>query len=121
MALSIFLRKVVYLSNNENSEAIKILAQEMKKVAQTIVDEAKFDKTIKAKVTAKLGGKENNKYLVLINGQEMECTSYNTLSVGDICYVTVVQNDYSNLFISSPASKSNMASSWELETKKLTF
>lgn len=109
------------LSNNENSEAIKILAQEMKKVAQTIVDNAKFDKTLKAKVTAKLGGKENNKYLVLINGQEMECTSYNNLSVGDICYVTVVQNDYSNLFISSPASKSNMASNWELETKKLTF
>ena len=120
MALS-FLRKVVCLSNNENLEAIKILAQEMKKVAQTVVDNAKFDKTIKAKVTAILGGKENNKYLVLINGQELECTSYNTLSVGDICYVTVVQNDYSNLFISSPASKSNMASSWELETTKLTL
>lgn len=103
------------------NEAVKILSKEMVKVAQSVVDNAKFDKTIKAKVTAKLGGKENNKYLVLINGQEMECTSYNNLSVGDICYVTVVQNDYSNLFISSPASKSNQASGWELETKQITI
>ena len=103
------------------NEAVQILAQEMKKVAQSVVDNAKFDKTIKAKVTAKLGGKENNKYLVLINGQEMECTSYNNLSVGDVCYVTVVQNDYSNLFISSPASKSNIASGWEIETKQITI
>ena len=108
------------LNNNENSEAIKILAHEMKKVTQTVVDNAKFDKTIKAKVTARLGGKENNKYLVLINGQEYIARSYMDLSIGDICYVTIIQNDYNNMLINMPVVKTNIESgSFELETEMI--
>ena len=110
----------MYLVGNENSEAIKILAQEMKKVAQTVVDNSKFDRTIKAKVTARLGGKENNKYLVLINGQEYIARSYMDLSIGDICYVTIIQNDYNNILINMPVVKTNVEySGFELETEMI--
>lgn len=102
------------------NEAVQILAQEMKKVAQSVIDNAKFDKTIKAKVTAKLGGKENNKYLVLINGQEYVAKSYMDLSIGDICYVTIIQNDYNNIIINMPIVETNNEySDFELETEMI--
>jgi len=118
MALSIFLRKVVCLSFNENTEAIQILAHEMKNVAQTVVDNAKFDRTVKARVIAKVN--MNNKYLVLINGQEYVARSYMDLSIGDICYVTIIQNDYNNIIINMPVVETNMEySDFELETEMI--
>ena len=89
----------------ENQEAIKILAQEMKKVAQTIIDNAKFDRTVKARIISSLG---NNKYSVMINNAEYEALYHdNSLSVNDIVYVTIVQNDYNNLIIRLPINKTS--------------
>ena len=89
----------------ENQEAIKILAQEMKKVAQTIIDNAKFDRTVKARIISYLG---NNKYFVMINNAEYEALYHdNSLSVNDIVYVTIVQNDYNNLIIRLPINKTS--------------
>lgn len=100
------------------NEAVQILAQEMKKVTESIVNNAKFDRTIKAKVTAKV---TNNKYLVLINGQEYIAKSYIDISIGDICYVTIVQNDYNNLIINIPVIETNIESDndFELETEMI--
>ena len=103
------------------NQAVTILAQEMKKVAKTMIDNASFDKTVKGRITAFLGGKNNNKYLVMINNTEYEAISYNTnLSVNDIVFVTIVQNDYNNLLINVPVNKTNQADSWELETTPIT-
>ena len=101
------------------NEAVQILAQEMKKVTESIVNNAKFDKTIKAKVTAKVNN--NNKYLVLINGQEYVAKSYMDLSIGDICYVTIIQNDYNNIIINMPIVETNNveSSDFELETEMI--
>lgn len=105
------------MSNLENKDAIQILAKEINSLVDEKIRTAKFDRTVKARVTAILN--DTNKYLVMIDGQEMEAISYNQLSVGDICFVTISQNDYNNLFISSPANRSNQASSWEIERRKL--
>ena len=100
------------------NEAVKILAQEMKRVTESAMNSAKFDKTIKAKVTAKINN--NNKYLVLINGQEYVAKSYMNLSIGDICYVTIVQNDYNNIIINMPIVETNTEfSDFELETEMI--
>lgn len=101
------------------NDAVKVLAKEINHLVDEKIRMAKFDRTIKARVTAILNDK--NKYLVLIDGQEMEAISYNQLSVGDVCFVTISQNNYSDLFISSPANRSNQSSGWELERQKITF
>ena len=86
------------------NDAVRILAHEMKKVAQTIIDNAKFDKTVKGRVISSLG---NNKYSVMINNVEYEALyNNNSLSQNDIVYVTIVQNDYNNLIIRLPVSLS---------------
>ena len=100
------------------NEAVKIMAKEIKKVTESVMNNAKFDKTIKAKVTAKINN--NNKYLVLINGQEYVAKSYMNLSIGDICYVTIVQNDYNNIIINMPIVETNTEfSDFELETEMI--
>lgn len=82
------------------NEAVKILAQEMKKVAKTIIDNAKFDRTVKGRIVSSLG---NNRYSVMINNVEYKALyDNNNLSVNDIVYVTIVQNDYNNLIIRLP-------------------
>lgn len=84
----------------ENQEAIKTLAHEICEVAKTIIDNAKFDKTVKGRIVSSLG---NNKYSVMINNVEYEALyNDNNLSINDIVYVTIVQNDYSNLIIRLP-------------------
>lgn len=106
------------MSNQENQEAVQILAQEIRKITESIVNNAKFDRTIKAKVIAKVN---NNKYLVLINGQEYVAKSYMNLSIGDICYVTIIQNDYNNIIINMPITETNNieSSDFELETEMI--
>ena len=82
------------------NDAVKILAHEIKKIAQTIIDNAKFDKTVKGRIVSSLG---NNKYSVMINNVEYEALyDNNNLSLNDIVYVTIVQNDYNNLIIRLP-------------------
>lgn len=88
------------MNNKDNQDAVKILAHEMKKVAQTIIDNAKFDRTVKGRIVSSLG---NNRYSVMINNVEYEALyNNNTLSKNDIVYVTIVQNDYNNLIIRLP-------------------
>lgn len=103
---------------SKNSEAIQTIATEIKRCVDTAMQNAPYDRTVKAKVTAYLG---NNKYLVMINGEEKTAISYNQLSVSDICYVTIAQNNYDDLFIGSPISNSNKTNSWELERTPLSF
>ena len=82
------------------NDAVKILAHEIKKVAQTMIDNAKFDKTVKGRITSYLG---HNKYSVMINNVEYEALYGNDdLSINEIVYVTIVQNDYNNLIIRLP-------------------
>lgn len=105
------------LSNQENQEAVKILAQEMKKVSEAVINNAKFDKTLKARVTTKVS---TNKYLVQINGQEYTALSNGDLTVGSIYYVTVIQNDYNNLVINVPIATTNTNfSDLEIETEMI--
>lgn len=105
------------MSSQENNEAVNILAKEMKNVAQTVINNANFDRTVKVRIASKVN---NNKYLVLINGQEYIATSYIDLSVGDICYATIVQNDYNNIFINVPVFQTNTESNdFELETEMI--
>lgn len=103
---------------SKNSEAIQTIAKEIKRCVDTAMQDAPYDKTVKARVTAYLG---NNKYLVMINGEERTAISYNELSVSDICYVTLAQNNYNDLFIGSPISNSNKTNTWELETTPLSI
>lgn len=82
------------------NDAVKILAHEIKRVTKTMIDNAKFDKTVKGRIRSYLG---NNRYSVMINNVEYEALySNNNLSVNDIVYVTIVQNDYNNLIIRLP-------------------
>ena len=108
----------MYLSL-ENQEAIKILAQEMKKVAQTVVDNAKFDRTVKGRVIAYSG---ENRYQVQLNdGQKYQATSFNAYNINEIVYIKIASNDYSNLIIESPITRTNENANWTLETTPLTI
>ena len=81
-------------------DAVKILAQEMKKVAKAVIDNAKFDKTVKGRIVSSLG---NNKYYVAINNATYLALYHdNSLAIDDIVYVTIVQNDYNNMIIRLP-------------------
>lgn len=82
------------------TDAVKILAQEIKKVAKIMIDNAKFDKTVKGRIVSSLG---NNQYSVMINNAEYKALYINNnLHVNDIVYITIVQNDYNNLIIRLP-------------------
>ena len=105
--------------SSENTQAIQTLVKEIDTMIDYKLNNAKFDRTVKAMVTAVLNN--TNKYLVMIEGQELEATSYNQLSVGDMCFVTISQNNLNNLFISSPANRVNQSCSWELETDPIIF
>jgi len=87
---------------NIENEAIQILTKEIVKVIKTIVNKAQFDKTVKGRIVSVLG---NNKYSVLIGGNEYAALYHNNdLSVNDIVYVTIVQNNYNNLIIQMPTT-----------------
>jgi len=89
---------------NIENEAIQILTKEIVRVIKTIVNKAQFDKTVKGRIISVLG---NNKYSVLIDGNEyVALYRNNDLSVNDVVYVTIVQNNYNNLIIQIPITKS---------------
>jgi len=87
---------------NIENEAIQVLTKEIIKVVKTIVNKAQFDKTVKGRIVSVFG---NNKYSVLIDGNEYVALYHNNdLSVNDIVYVTIVQNNYNNLIIQMPTT-----------------
>lgn len=86
---------------NIDKEAINVLASEFSKCAKIIMDHSSFDKTVKARVISCLD-LSKNKYLIRINGCEYEALSPTPLSINDIVYVTIIQNNYSNILIRMP-------------------
>lgn len=105
---------------SENNDAIQILAQEITKTTKALIANVKADKTVKARVTARLSA-NSNKYLVMIDGSEYEAFSYNSLSVDDIVYATLIQGGYDQIMITMPIMKSNRSDTWELETRSINF
>jgi len=84
---------------NIENEAISILTKEIIKMINTIVDKAKYDRTVKGKIIA-LPDKTNSKYIVMIDGNEYNAVScVNGLSVNDIVYIKIAENNYNNLLI----------------------
>lgn len=85
-------------------DAVKTLAKEINDIINQKLSQAHFDRTVKARVTDILN---EHKYLVMIGDCEYETISYFNLYVGDVCFVTIPQNDYNNLFVSSPYKEIN--------------
>lgn len=91
-----------------NNEAIQILVNEIKKMVNSIIDKSKFDKTVKGRVTAILD-QTTNQYLVKIDNDEYRAFScVSGLSVNDIVFITVAQNNYNNLIIQTKVNRNTL-------------
>lgn len=84
---------------NQNSNAINTIAEQVVNVVKVMIDDAKYNKTVKGVVQSCLG---NNCYTVMIAGEIYSITSNIALNIGDIVSVVVCNNDYSNLMVYSP-------------------
>lgn len=108
----------MYLSS-ENTQAIQILAKEMSNMIDYKLQNASFDKTVKGRVIAYSGG---NRYQVQLNdGQKYQATSFNAYNINEVVYIKIASNDYNNLIIESPITRTNESSAWTLETTPLTI
>lgn len=91
-----------------NNEAIQILVNEIKKMVNSIIDTSKFDKTVKGRITAILD-QTTNQYLVRIDSNEYRASScVSGLSVNDIVFITVAQNNYNNLIIQTKVNRNTL-------------
>lgn len=107
------------MSSLDNTQAIQVLVKEVNNMIDYKLQNAKFDRTVKGRIIAYSGG---NRYQVQLNdGQKYQATSFNAYNINEIVYVKIAGNDYNNLIIESPITRTNESSSWTLETKPLTI
>lgn len=62
------------------------------------IDNAKYDKTIRGRITKILN---NNMYEVMINGSIYNIKSRLSHEVNDVVYILIPQNNYNDMFILS--------------------
>lgn len=87
-----------------DNEAIQILVKEIVKMIRTIVNKSKFDRTVKGKITAI--DEENKLYTIIIGGNKYNAVScVGNLSINDIVYVTIAENNYNDLIILTKTNK----------------
>ena len=107
------------MSSLDNTQAIQVLVKEVNNMIDCKLQNAKFDRTVKGRIIAYSGG---NRYQVQLNdGQKYQATSFNAYNINAIVYIKIAGNDYSNLIIESPITRTNESSSWTLETTPLTI
>lgn len=107
------------MSSLDNTQAIQVLVKEVNNMIDCKLQNAKFDRTVKGRIIAYSGG---NRYQVQLNdGQKYQATSFNAYNINEIVYIKIAGNDYSNLIIESPITRTNESSSWTLETTPLTI
>ena len=88
---------------NNNSDAIKTIAAEIKRCVDTIIKNASYDRTVKGMIVNYLGGKL---YEVQICGEKYKAYSpMFTCAVNDIVYIKIAENNYNNLIIEYPINK----------------
>lgn len=78
------------------TDAIQKMIEGIISAVDKKVDDAAYDKTIKARITEVAG---NNKYKVYFNGNTYTIKGKNTYEVNDIVYVMIPQNNYNEMFI----------------------
>lgn len=86
---------------DENIEAIKVLSAQVYKVAQRLINKAKYDQTIAARITAVVNP-NTHQYKVRIQGDEFVVYSNNDINykANDGVWITIPQNDFNNKYIS---------------------
>lgn len=82
------------MSNDIVSSFLCKVAEETKHQVKQIIQNAKFDRTVKGRVIDDLG---KGKYTVEIDGRKYTSSAEHALVVGDLVYVTVISNNYNNL------------------------
>lgn len=85
--------------SDNNTEAIYVLAESMKKIAANLIERASFDKTVPGIITAVLN---NDRYTVKINKSEYKMyRSTDTIyKKNDAVWVTIPRNNFNQKFIS---------------------
>lgn len=79
------------------SEALKIMVQEIKKMIKVMIDQSTFDRTTKGRIIRHIDGKY---YEVQINNQRYKALSPNFVyQENDVVYVKIAENNYNNLII----------------------
>jgi len=84
---------------DNNAQVIAVLATSMRKIAESLIRKAKFDKTVPGIITAVLG---NHKYKVKIKNEEFIIPSGTdeTYKKNEAVWVCIPQNNMNNKFIS---------------------
>ena len=86
--------------NNTNEDlAIQILSAQIQKVAQRLVDNAGYDKTVAGIISQVLG---NHKYKVKIKNEEyvLPSSTDDIYNINEAVWVCIPQNNLNNKFIS---------------------
>lgn len=85
---------------NNNLDAIKTIATEIKNCVDTFIKNASYDRTVKGRIVSHLGGKY---YTVQICNDTYKAYSPSfTYKENDIVYVKIAENNYNNLIIEYP-------------------
>lgn len=79
-------------------ELVQEITEIILETCKSIIHTAKYDCTFSGTITERIS---NGKYKVRINGTEYACTSCcpSALSVGDIVYATMIQNNTHNIIV----------------------
>lgn len=85
--------------SDQNSDAILVLVNSMKKIANNLIEHASFDKTVPGVITRALN---SYKYKVKIKNEEyiIPSATDQTYKVNEAVWVCIPQNNMKNKFIS---------------------
>lgn len=88
------------MSDQENQEAIKMMARELIKTIKMMIDNTSFDKTKKSRIVRHIEGKY---YEIQLDNEIYKAYSPTyTYNENDIVYVKIAENNYNNLIIECP-------------------
>ena len=102
---------------NYNEQAIKVLTEQMEKVAEQQISSAPFDKTYTFTVKNCLG---NNKYTVTCSGMELDIVTDNELDLKmmDKVHIIFQRGDINNRIILEDIGKAVITSLSDIEEEK---